>query len=185
MYELARKTFWHFVLTLFPHWCIVSRLYLVSIPSYWTWTKTTSQKKEFFWSNPYKIEVVISSLIVAKLCSHDHIYHFSQVIKFCWWRHGQQLWLYNLYFKNLYFKKARVAIFADIIKILTMFVKIILKDSKKVIRIRNYVSKCNLYLYFFNIANFADFQRRNTDVSKTQSVCHVIHTFFGSSLCKV
>ena len=40
------------------------------------------------------------------------------------------------------------AIFADIIKIVTMFVKTILKDSRKVSRVRNYLSKWNLYLYF-------------------------------------
>ena len=42
----------------------------------------------------------------------------------------------------------RVAIFAEIIKVVTMFIKIIFKDSKKLKRIRNYVLKCNLYLYF-------------------------------------
>ena len=47
------------------------------------------------------------------------------------------------------FKKAWVAIFADIIKIITMFIKKVFKDSKRVKKIRNYVSKCNLYLYFF------------------------------------
>ena len=40
------------------------------------------------------------------------------------------------------------AIFADIIKIATMFVKTILKDSRKVSRVRNYLSKWSLYLYF-------------------------------------
>ena len=45
-------------------------------------------------------------------------------------------------------RRSRVAIFADSIKIVTMFIKTIFKDSKKVRRIRNYVSKCNLYLYF-------------------------------------
>ena len=39
------------------------------------------------------------------------------------------------------FKKVWVAIFADIIKIITMFIKKIFKDSKKVKRIINYVSK--------------------------------------------
>ena len=43
----------------------------------------------------------------------------------------------------------RVVNFADIIKIATMFIKTTFKDSKKVKRIRNYVLKCNLYLYFF------------------------------------
>ena len=41
-----------------------------------------------------------------------------------------------------------VDIFADIIKIVTMFIKTITKDSRKVKRIRNYVSKSNLYVYF-------------------------------------
>ena len=50
--------------------------------------------------------------------------------------------------KNLYFKKAGVTIFAGIIKIVTMFIKTILKDSRKVRRIRNYVSEWNLYLDF-------------------------------------
>ena len=52
-------------------------------------------------------------------------------------------------FQNAFdLRKPRVAIFADIIKIVTMFVKAIFKDSKKVERIRNYLLKCNLYLYF-------------------------------------
>ena len=42
----------------------------------------------------------------------------------------------------------RVAIFADIIKIVAMFIKTISKGSKIVKRIRSYVSKYNLYLYF-------------------------------------
>ena len=50
--------------------------------------------------------------------------------------------------KNLYFKRAWLAIFADIIKIVTMFIKTIFENSRKVKRIRNYVSNCNLYLYF-------------------------------------
>ena len=43
----------------------------------------------------------------------------------------------NLYFKSL---ESRVPIFADLIKIVTMFIKT-LKDPKKVTRIRNYLSK--------------------------------------------
>ena len=35
---------------------------------------------------------------------------------------------------------------------------------------------------FSDIAKFADFQRKNADVSRTQGVCHLIHIFFGSSL---
>ena len=46
-----------------------------------------------------------------------------------------------------YFKKSRVAIFTDIIKIVTMIFKTIIKDPRKVKRIRNYISKPNLHLY--------------------------------------
>ena len=38
---------------------------------------------------------------------------------------------------------------------------------------------------FLDIAKFADFWRKNVDVSRTQEMCQVIHTFFGSSLGKV
>ena len=47
--------------------------------------------------------------------------------------------------KIFIFRRPGVAVFADIIKIL---VKTILKDSRKIRIIRNYVSKWNLYLYF-------------------------------------
>ena len=57
----------------------------------------------------------------------------------------------------LYLKKSRVATFVDIIKIVNMFIKTIFKDSKKVKRIRNHVSKCNLYV-FLDIAKFVDFR---------------------------
>ena len=40
-----------------------------------------------------------------------------------------------------------VAIFADFIKIITIFIKTILKDSRKGKRVINYVSKHNAYLY--------------------------------------
>ena len=46
------------------------------------------------------------------------------------------------------FRRPEVAIFADIIKIVTMFIKRIFQDSRKIKRIRNNVSKCNLYMYF-------------------------------------
>ena len=46
-----------------------------------------------------------------------------------------------------------MAIFADIIKIVTMFFKTIIKDPGKVKRIRNYASKANLYLYFLMLQN--------------------------------
>ena len=49
-------------LTLLLHCCKNSRPYLVPIPSYWTWNKSTTEKDQVFWANPYKIEVMITSL---------------------------------------------------------------------------------------------------------------------------
>ena len=50
--------------------------------------------------------------------------------------------------KCRFLRRPRVTTFADIIKIITRFIKKIFKDSRKVKRIGNYVSKCNLYMYF-------------------------------------
>ena len=59
-------------------------------------------------------------------------YNLSQVIEFCWWRHGQKGWRHNFYFKKPFFLRSlRVANFVDFIKIATMFVKTNFKDSKK------------------------------------------------------
>ena len=61
--------------------------------------------------------------------------------------------LQPLFQNSFILRRPGVAIFADIIKIITRFIKKIFKDSRKVKRIRNYVSKCNLYLYFLILQN--------------------------------
>ena len=86
--------------------------------------------------------------------------------------------------KNLILRRLRVAIFAGIIKIVTLFIKTTHKDSRKIKRIRNYVSKWRLYLYFL-ITNIWQFLVKNSDVSRTQGMCHVIQIDFGSSLSKI
>ena len=55
--------------------------------------------------------------------------------------------------KYPFLRTPRVTIFAVSLKIVAMFIKTTFKDSKKkkVKRIRNYVSKCNLYLYLLYI----------------------------------
>ena len=63
----------------------------------------------------------------------------------------------NFISKCLYFKKTGVAIFTDFIKTLTIFFITIFKDSRKVKMNRNYVSKCNLYLYFLIYQNLLIF----------------------------
>ena len=71
-----------------------------------------------------------------------------------------------------------------------MFIITFFKDSRKVEINRNYVSKVakNSYVskgLFPDIAKLTSFQRKNTDVSRTQKLCHVIHIFFGSFLVTI
>ena len=59
-------------------------------------------------------------------------------------------------FLNIFIsRRPGIANFADIIKILTMFIKKVFKDSKKVKRFRSYEPKCSL---FSDITKFADFR---------------------------
>ena len=91
------QIFWIIVSIFLPNLCKISRPYLVPVPNYWTRTKRTHQKNWFFWWNPYKIEVMITSVIkmleLANFGEHilvvwTHLqYNLSTVIKFCWWRH--------------------------------------------------------------------------------------------------
>ena len=59
--------------------------------------------------------------------------------------------------KYFILRKPGEAIFPDIIKILTMFIKTNFEDSKKVKRIRNYISKCDLYPHSLIYSKTADF----------------------------
>ena len=54
----------------------------------------------------------------------------------------------TLFQKTFILRRPGVVVFADIIKIVTMFIKTIFKNSGKVKRIRNYLSNWNIYLYF-------------------------------------
>ena len=50
--------------------------------------------------------------------------------------------------KYLSFQKVWSSFFADIIKIINIFIRTIFKDSNKIKIIENYARKCNIYLYF-------------------------------------
>ena len=79
-----------------------------------------------------------------------------------------------------------MAIFTDIIKIVTMFTNTIFEDSKKSERIRNYLPHAmESTSVFLDIAEFSDFQWKTADFSRAQGLCRMIHIFFGSSLVKV
>ena len=113
-----------------PHWCKTSRLYLVLIPNYWTWTKPTPQKNCIFWSNPCTIVLMIPMISYQTLVTWPHVqYNLSCKIKFWWWRHEQQLWCHIQ--NSFVLRRARVANFAGVIQIATMFIKTTFKDLKK------------------------------------------------------
>ena len=120
-----------------------------------TWTKSTPPKKLFFWSNPYKIEIMITSLIeMLELPNFGHM--ITSTILFTWvtWQNfvgdimDRNYDVITFISKCLYSRRPREANFAGIIKIATMFIKTIFKESNKFKRIRDYVLKCNLYMYF-------------------------------------
>ena len=111
-------------------------------------------------------------------------YNLSHLIKFCWRLHGQKIWRHNLHLKIPFLRRPRLANLADIIKIATIFIKTTSKDSKKVKRIRYYVLKCNLYLYFLIqlkllITGEKSWCQQNSRVV-SRDLC-----YFGSSLSKV
>ena len=57
------KNFWLIVSTFLPYLRKISRRYLMPVPNYWPWTKSAPQKHCFFLWNPYKIEVMITSVM--------------------------------------------------------------------------------------------------------------------------
>ena len=75
------QNFWLLLLNFLPHWCKISRPHLVLVLNYWTWAKNIPQKKQFFWSNHYKIEVMITCLIEClELTNFSHM--TTSTIKF-------------------------------------------------------------------------------------------------------
>ena len=110
---ISSQIFWLLFLALLAHWRKISSLYLVPVPNYWTSIKTTPQKMRFIWSNLYKIEVVITSLIdrnarITKLWSHEQIYN---IIWIMWWNFVGDVIERNydvitIISKYCYFKKA-------------------------------------------------------------------------------
>ena len=65
----------------------------------------------------------------------------------------------TLFQNTVILRRSGVAIFADIIKMLTTFIKKIIKDSRKVKRIRNYLPIESISV-FIDITKFADFREK-------------------------
>ena len=97
---------------------------------------------------------LIEMLELPKLWSHDYIYNnLNHVIKFCW--HVMHINYDDINFisKYLYFKRAWGSHFCWHHKIVTFFIKTIFINSRKVKRIRNFVSKCSLFMHGVIILN--------------------------------
>ena len=83
--------------------------------------------------------------------------------------------------KDLY--RSSEASFSGIVKIVTMFIKEIFKDSIKVERIRIIMYwNATFYLYFLIQKKLLISSEKNADVWRTQVVCHMIYMFFVPSL---
>ena len=140
-----------FIVTLFPHLCIISRSYLVPVPN--QWTKSILQKKCISWSDLSKNEGMITSLIeLPELPNFGHM--TMSIVKFDWRDKNflvtprTKIMTLQPLSQNIFIlRRPRVANFTGNIRIATMFVKTIFKASDKIKRIRNYVLKYNLYLY--------------------------------------
>ena len=156
-----------------PHWCKISRPYLVPFSNYWTLSKTSLKK----------IDVLTTSLKnarVTKLSSHDHIFN---IIWVTWKNFIGDVVDRNFVVMTIiskYFRRWRVASFADN-KISAIFIKTTRKDSKKGLE----TIKIQFVSLFLDITKFDDFQWKNADVSRTQGMCQVICIVFESSLSKV
>ena len=72
-----------------------------------------------------------------------------------------------------------------ITKYLEILPKNFVKKSLKSLKNEKLCIKMQSMSVFLDIAQFADFLRKNAGFSRTQGVCHVVHIFFGSSLGKV
>ena len=96
---------------LVSYWCKISGSDLLPVPNYWTWTKTAPQKKWFFWSDLYKIEVMITSLIeMLELTNFGHMttstIQFDSPDNFFCWRNDRNYDIITVISKELYLKKS-------------------------------------------------------------------------------
>ena len=78
--------------------------------------------------------------------------------------------------KNFILRLPRVAIFADIIKIVTVFIKKIFQDLKKVKRTENNVSKYNTFISGYS--KICWFPLKKMLMSAELKGCVTWHTFF-------
>ena len=79
---------------------------------------------------------------------------------------------------------ARVASFADIVKIAAMFIKTTFNDLKE-LKNQKLCIKVESVSAYLDVTEITNFWRKNADLSRTKGVCRMIYMFFGSSLGKI
>ena len=84
----------------------------------------------------------------------------------------------------LILKGPRAAILSDIINIVAMFIKKLLKGWKKLKALKLCTNMQSISV-LLDTAKFAGFWLKNADASRTQGLGHLIHTFSVFSLSKV
>ena len=138
---------------LLTDWCKIKSLFLVPLPNYWIWIKTTPEKKRFFCSNLYKSEIMITSYAnvrITKLWSHDHNHNVICVM----WQNFVGDVIDRIYdvitfiSKYLYFRKVCGSHSCWHDQNFDHIFRTIYKDWRKVKINRKYESKYNLYLHF-------------------------------------
>ena len=119
---------------------------------------------------------------VTKLYSYLQ-YTLSHVIKFCedvTDRGYDVISFISKYQNTIILRRARVSIFADIIKIVTTFIKKILEGLKNVKKNPEIMNQNTIYIFISWYSKICWFPvKTNADVSRTYGVCHVIYIFFG------
>ena len=146
---ISAKRFWLLLWTLLLHYCKMSMPYLLPGSNYWTWTKSSSQKKRFSGhiEKIYKTEVMITSLIEKlefphiTLVTWTHLqYSLNHVINFFGNILDRNYDIITFISKYFILRRPRGANLADIIKIATIFMKATFKYSKKKIKELNIMS---------------------------------------------
>ena len=67
-------------------------------------------------------------------------------------------------------------------KVVTIFIKTIFKDSKKKLRELETIFKVQSKSVFLHATKFEDFWQKNADVSRSKGLSYMIHMIFGSYL---
>ena len=71
---ISPKNFWLLISTLLTHLCKISRPYVSASPKLLNLNQEHPSKNVFFWSNPYKIEIMLTSLIeILELLNFGHM----------------------------------------------------------------------------------------------------------------